>query len=326
MGLMHMRVPVTSAPVRQESSLPGLLGLAQPEFESRMSEALEVVEGRLRGHVSGAPRPGVADVSDLLGGSAGGRLRPFLVLLGAEFGESWENGVTEAAVMVELLHVSSVTGAESGADWLLARSAQLAAGLGPRALELNARTAGRLVGAQLRQLAGPAPGEDPVAHYFEVTAGATAALLSLSLGVGALQAGTRADWVRALIGYGEHLGAALRIADDLLAVTAPAGGDGARGDPFTGAPGLPRLLARTDTTARGAELRRLVTDGATTEAARRRALELLRASPATRRAEAALHERLAAAVSAVGILPPLPARRALYALCDVVALRTGLIR
>jgi heptaprenyl diphosphate synthase len=294
-----------------------------------MSEALDVVEDRLQDCLCNAPEPGFAALSDRIARADDGRLRPLLVLLGAEFGKSWGDGVIQAAVMVELLHISSVAGAHPstapGTDWLLARSAQLAAGLGPHALRLNAQTAGRLVGGQLRQLAGPAPGEDPVAHYFEVTASATASVLSLSLGVGALQAANPDRWVQDLIGYGEHLGVALHIADDLLVATAPAAdtGDAPARDPFAPTPGLPALLARTDTTARGAELRRLLTTDAMTEATRQRALELLRTAPATRRAETALHQRLTAAVAAVGVLPSVPARRALYALVDFVALRTS---
>ncbi|GCB51415.1 polyprenyl synthetase family protein [Streptomyces sp. NL15-2K] len=279
-----------------------------------MGEALDAVGERLRDH--GDDRLVMTDER---------RLRSLLVRLGAEFGASGRDGVAQAAVMVELLHRASAADAHRGdvlrPDRLLARSAQLAAGLGTSVLQLHAQTAGRLAAGQMRELAGPAPGEDPVARYFEVAAGRTAALFALSLGSGALQAATPDRCVRALTDYGEHLGVALRIAEDLLATTAPAARTGhAPGkDPFDGAPGLPVLLARADTSARGAELRGLLTGDMPDEAARRRALELLRTAPATRRAEAALSGRLAAAVAALGVLPPLPARTTLHALCDLVA-------
>ncbi|WP_330330516.1 polyprenyl synthetase family protein [Streptomyces sp. NBC_00536] len=333
-----------------DSGVLGRLRLDDPEFESRLGEALAGAEKLLQDSARGADDPRIADLTGHLAAAGGKRMRPVLVLLGAEFGDPWRHGVLQAAVIAELVHLSSLyhddvmdeaatrhgvpsanvrwghRTAVFGGDWLLARSAQLAADLGPHALRLNAETAGRLVAGQLRELTGPAPDEDPVSHYFQVTAGKTAALLSMSLGIGALQAEAPEPYVRALTEYGEHLGAAFQIADDLLDLAAPAEATGKeRGkDLLAGVPSLPVLLALADRDPGNAELRALLADGPVTDpAAHRRALELFTDAPATARAEAIMHQRLAVARDALGLLPRCTARRALDALCDFVAFRTS---
>ncbi|HWM38699.1 MAG TPA: polyprenyl synthetase family protein [Streptomyces sp.] len=324
--------------------------MEEPEFESGMHEALATAEKWLQDCAHSAPDPRIAVLTGHLAAAGGKRLRPLLVLLGAEFGEPWRDGVTQAAVIAELVHISSLYhddimdgavtrhGVDSvnarwgnrtavlGGDWLLARAAQLAADLGSGAVHLNAQTAGRLVAGQLRELTGPAPGEDPVEHYFEVTAGKTAALLSMSLGIGALQSGAPAQQVSALIEYGEQLGIAFQIADDLLDLSAPAELTGKEQgkDLLAGVPSLPVLLAEAGDDEADAELRALLADGPTeAPAVHRRALELFRRSPATAEAEVLMHQRLDLARSSLDVLPPLPAQRALTALCDFVARRTA---
>ncbi|MTE22579.1 polyprenyl synthetase family protein [Streptomyces sp. TRM43335] len=332
------------------SVLLSRLGPNRPDFEARLSEALAAAERRLRACSRDASDPRVAELTGHLTATGGKRLRTLLALLAAEFGDPSREGVVQAAVVAELVHVASLYHddvvdraatrhgvstanvlwgnrmAVLGGDWLLARAARLAADLVPRALGLNADTANRLIAGQLRELAGPAPGEDPVEHYFQVTAGKTAALLAMSLGVGALQAGAPDAVVDVLIEYGEQLGIAFQIADDLLDLASPEAFTGKeRGkDLLAGVPSLPVLLAREDTDPRDAELRELIEAGSAAGGDwHLRVLELFSASRATARAEAIMHQRLARAKEALESLPPLPARRTLDALCDFVAFRTG---
>ncbi|MFI5775163.1 polyprenyl synthetase family protein [Streptomyces sp. NPDC051658] len=349
MGVNQMCEAPISAPGRPAGIL-GQLGLREAEFETGMHEALAVAEKWLQDCAHDAPDPRIAALTGHLAAAGGKRLRPLLVLLGAEFGDPWQDGVIQAAVIAELVHISSLyhddimdgattrhgvvsanarwgdRAAVLGGDWLLARAARLAAGLVPAAIDLNARTADRLVSGQLCELTGPAPGEDPVAHYFEVTAGKTAALLAMSLGIGALQAGAPASQVAALTGYGEQLGIAFQIADDLLDLSAPAELTGKEQgkDLLAGVPSLPVLLVRAGDDTVDGELRALLADGAgASPDAHRRALELFRRSPVTAEAEELMHRRLERARACLGELPPLPARRALTALCDFVARRTA---
>ncbi|MET9921048.1 polyprenyl synthetase family protein [Streptomyces sp. NPDC006435] len=339
-----------TATVPPGSELLGHMALGEPEFETRITESLIATEKRLLDCVSSAPDPRVAALTAHLAAAGGKRLRPLLVLLGAEFGESFRDGVTEAAVIAEIVHISSLYhddvmdgatmrhGVQSvnarwgerlavaGGNWLLARAARLASGLGPEVVRFNAEVASLLVAGQLGELMGPGPDEDPVAHFFQVTEGKTAALFSMATAIGALQAGAPDRYCRALTEYGKQLGVAFQISDDLLDLDAPAARTGKEQgkDLMAGVPSLPVLLARQDTSPEGAELRELLADGPVEGAgARRRALELFRASPAPARARDLLHGRLDAARAELALLPQCPARRALDALCGYVALRTG---
>jgi heptaprenyl diphosphate synthase len=329
--------------------LIGRLALDEPEFEARMRESLERAEKWLRASAQDALDPRVGALTGHLAEAGGKRLRPLLVLLGAEFGDPCADGVTQAAAIAELVHIASLyhddvmdgaatrhgvpsvharfgeRAAVLGGDWLLARAAQLAAELGPAAVHLNAQAAGRLVAGQLRELAGPAPDEDRVTHYFHVAAGKTAALLAMALGIGAVQAGAPAPAAAALTECGEQLGIAFQIADDLLDLTSPAELTGKeRGkDLLAGVASLPVLLAREGTDPADAELRALLAAGPVPPAALPRALELFARSAALAETEAVMHRRLDRARTALAGLPDLPARRALLALCDYVALRTS---
>ncbi|WP_330301217.1 polyprenyl synthetase family protein [Streptomyces sp. NBC_00503] len=325
------------------------LALDEPEFETRMRESLARAEKWLQATAHESLDPRVAAITGHLADAGGKRLRPLLVLLGAEFGDPWAHGVTQAAAIAELVHIASLyhddvmdgaatrhgvpsvharwgeRAAVLGGDWLLARAAQLAAELGPAAVHLNAQAAGRLVAGQLRELAGPAPDEDPVTHYFHVAAGKTAALLAMSLGIGAVQAAAPAPVAAALTECGEQLGIAFQIADDLLDLTSPAELTGKeRGkDLLAGVQSLPVLLAREGDAPAEAGLRDLLDAGPVPAAALPRALELFERSQALAETEAVMHRRLDRARTALAGLPDLPARRALLALCDYVALRTS---
>ncbi|MDG9720223.1 polyprenyl synthetase family protein [Streptomyces sp. DH24] len=326
------------------------LGPDEPKFQARVGEALDHVESLLRACTRDAADPRVAALTGHLAATGGKRMRPLLVLLAAEFGDPAREGVAQAAVVAELVHLASLYhddvvdraatrhGAPSanalwgnrpailGGDWLLARAARLSADLVPEALALNSRTASRIVAGQMRELVGPVPGEDPVTHYFRVTAGKTAALLAMSLGVGAHQSGTSPDVADALIEYGEQLGIVFQIADDLLDLFSPAASSGKEQgkDLLIGVPSLPVLLARESTDPRDAELRELLAAGPVAGAGRhRRALDLFAVSQAAVRTRTIMHQRLALARTALDALPPLPARDALDALCDFVARRTG---
>lgn len=346
-------VPVTVASDGDRPYATGLLsrlGPGTPCFQDRLGRGLAEAERLLRERTRDASDHRVRMLTGHLAATGGKRIRPLLVLLAAEFGDPGSEGVSRAAVVVELVHLASLYhddvvdraatrhGAASanalwgdraaalGGDWLLARAARLSADLVPDALALNARTANRIVDGQLLELAGPGPGDDPVAHYFRVAAGKTAALMAMSLGVGAFQARAPRAVADALVEYGEQLGLAFQIADDLLDLRSPEAASGKEQgrDLLAGVPSLPVLLARAGTDACDAELRELLAAGpAAGEGWHRHALKLFSGSRAAARAEALMRRRLDRARAALGVLPPLPARRTLDALCDFVALRTG---
>ncbi|MFC5668747.1 polyprenyl synthetase family protein [Streptomyces incanus] len=337
---------VLSAPER--GSLVSGLAADDPALRDRLAERLRTVEQRLQEHTARTADPRIAPLVGHLVATGGKRLRPLLVLLGAEFGDPESEGVIDAAVLAELVHVSSLyhddvideAGTRHGADsanvrwgnrravfagdWLLAQAARLACELGPRAVRLNATTAGRLVRGQSLELLGPQPGTAPLDHYFQVTAGKSASLIVLSLQLGALQAGAPGAYVDVLTEYGEQLGLAFQMSDDLLDIGSPASASGKEPgmDVEAGVLSLPVLLALADDDPGDGELRALIAAGpAAGTRPHRRALELLRDSAALATAAAMRDERLALARTALGVLPRTPARRILGALCDFVAHR-----
>jgi heptaprenyl diphosphate synthase len=340
------------APPRQEgrSALVHRLAQDDPGLEHRLCAGLDAVEEQLSAGSGDAADPRTAELTRHLTAAGGKRLRPLMVLLGAEFGAPERPGVVRAAVITELLHVSSLhhddvmDGAtrrhgvpSANARWgsrlavlagdlLLARASRLSADLGDEAVSLYAEVAGRLVLGQQHELTGPGPGEDAVDHYFRVISGKTAALIAASLRMGAQQAGAPQDVQRALASYGHELGLAFQMADDLLDVkasTARMGKEQGR-DLAAGVASLPVLLALADRTEHGEPLRRLLTTGPTTDpAAHRRALRLFHDSPALARGEEMMHDRLDAARASLAALPDQPARRALHALSRFVSDQVG---
>ncbi|CAL9398937.1 polyprenyl synthetase family protein [Streptomyces sp. enrichment culture] len=339
---------VLSAPER--GSLLSELAAGDPALRDRLTERLRSVERCLRERTARTADPRVAELVGHVVATGGKRLRPLLVLLGAEFGEAGREGVVDAAVLAELVHASSLyhddvidgAGTRHGAasanarwgerravfagDWLLAQASRTACGLGPEAVRANAAAAGRLVRGQSLELLGPGPGVAPLDHYFQVISGKSASLFALALRLGALQAGAPGEHADALAEYGEQLGLAFQISDDLLDVgsTARATGKEPGMDVGAGVLSLPVLLALAGDAPGDGELRALIAAGpAAGTPPHRRALELLRDSAAFAGAGALRDERLELARTALAALPGTPARGALERLCDFVAHRVG---
>lgn len=343
-------LPPQGRSAQQPDRLVDAITIADPELEARLRRRLAEVEQRLLECTHGDGSAPAADATSHLVAAGGKRMRPLLALLGAEFGDPGAAGIVDAAVITELVHVASLHhddvmdaaptrhGAPSvNARWgntiavltgdrLLARIAKLAAGLGDGALRLYADTANRLVRGQLRELSGPAGPDDQPAHYFAVIADKSGSLISASVRLGARQAGAPHSAELALAEFGEYLGTAFQISDDLIDITSERSQSGKQPgtDLALGIPTLPVIFALNDTGAEGRELRELLEDGALgDEALRGRALDLLRSSPALDQARAVLNDHLDRARAALAELPPGPAVPALAALCDLITDRTG---
>lgn len=93
---------------RATGTLLAQLELEDAELSARLAVGLGAAEKELQDTTAAAADPRVAELTGHLAAFGGKRLRPLLVLLGAEFGEPWRAGVTEAAVIAELVHVSSL--------------------------------------------------------------------------------------------------------------------------------------------------------------------------------------------------------------------------
>ncbi|MEW1774313.1 polyprenyl synthetase family protein [Streptomyces sp. NPDC086777] len=113
-----------------------------------------------------------------------------------------------------------------------------------RAVGLLARAGGRMARGVAREL-DPVPAPDVVGGYLEMVRLKTGALLSACCATGAVLGGGSPEQARALAGYGEALGVAFQIRDDLLPYGPEAGREGkpADSDLRNDRPSLPLLLA-----------------------------------------------------------------------------------
>jgi heptaprenyl diphosphate synthase len=137
-----------------------------------------------------------------------------------------------------------------------------------------------------------------------------------------MMAGAPADVVETLAAYGEAIGVAFQLSDDLIDVLSDAGQSGKTPgtDLREGIATLPVLLARADGDR---DLLSVLEADLTTDAALAQALAALRAHPAMDQARARLVAYVEDARAVAGSLPTGAARDALLALADYVLERTG---
>ena len=319
-----------------------ILGIpaVDPAFEAAVTAELEEVEERLTEAVKSDDAL-LASAARHLVVAGGKRFRPLLALTAGHFGDADAPGVVDSAVVVELTHVATLyhddvmdeaalrRGAPSAnALWgntVAILTADIAADLGTESVRIQARTFERLVQGQLRETLGPRDNEDPVAHYLGVLSDKTASLIATSARLGAMHAGVGADDVDVLARFGEHIGMAFQLADDVLDIASESAvlGKTSGTDLRAGVATLPVLYARQSTDSADARLRALLDGPLVDEAGHAEVLRLLRTHPAMARARAVVRRHADDARAVLAALPDLPARRALEALCDSVVTRTA---
>ncbi|MSX69828.1 MAG: polyprenyl synthetase family protein, partial [Actinobacteria bacterium] len=103
-------------------------------------------------------------------------------------------------------------------DYLFAKASQLLADLGPEAVRLQAKTFERLVIGQINETQGKTAGLSMIDHYLQVVSDKTGSLIATSARFGALLSGAEPKVVDVLTKFGEKVGIAFQIADDLLDV------------------------------------------------------------------------------------------------------------
>jgi heptaprenyl diphosphate synthase len=326
------------------------LGYVVPDaaLERELRGGLQAVEALLRESVKSS-YPFVTETSRHLVDAGGKRFRPLLVLLASHFADPAAPGVVPAAVVVELTHLATLyhddvmdeaqlrRGAPSAnarwgntiailtGDFLFARASDILADLGPECVRIQARTFERLVHGQIRETVGPEDGADPLDHYLRVVADKTGSLIGTSARFGAMLSGADETTTEVLTRYGERIGVAFQLSDDLLDVVSDSGESGKTPgtDLREGVATLPTLLVRRDGDAGSARLRQLLAGPLTDAPVHAEALELLRAHPAMAEARATLQSWADEARQAIGPLPECPAKDALVALAEYVVARTG---
>src|SRR5688500_19241201 len=215
--------------------------LPEGELGAALAAGLADVEAELTMAV-GSEHPFVREAAGHLMSAGGKRFRPMPALLAAQLADARAPEVIRAAVVCELTHLATLyhddvmaeAAVRRGAptansrssnsiailtgDLLFARASDLLADLGPEAVRIQAQTFERLVTGQIRETVGPQSGTDPVAHHLGVLADKTGSLVATSARFGASFAGGDAPLVAALAAFGEEVGVAVQLSDDLLGV------------------------------------------------------------------------------------------------------------
>ena len=337
-------------PVATGLARPLGFDIADPALEARILATLSDVETRLH-EVVHSDDPLIAEASVHLVDAGGKRFRPLLVALAAQFGDSTSPDVVDAAIVVELTHLATLyhddvmdeavvrRGAPSAnsrwtnsvailvGDFLFSRAASVAADLGEGAVKIQADTFSRLVHGQIAETVGPRD-SDPVEHYLHVIAEKTGSLIATSARFGAMFARTPAAQVEALARYGETIGIAFQLSDDLLDISSDSEESGKTPgtDLREGVPTLPVLyaLANDDGDPDSVRLREILAAGPITDDDQHQeALRLLRASSAFKQARATVRAYAEAGRTQLGALPPGTPRDALESMCDFIADRTS---
>ena len=322
--------------------------LPEGDLGVAMAEGLARVESALAEAV-GSEHAFIREAAGHLMSAGGKRFRPMLALLAAQLGDPEAPGVTEAAVVCELTHLATLyhddvmdeavvrRGAPSAnsrwtnsiailtGDLLFARASDLLADLGPEAVRIQAQTFERLVTGQIRETVGAEPGVDPIAHYLDVLADKTGSLVATSARFGARFAGLDETLVRELTAFGEEVGVAFQLSDDLLDIVSQGGTSGKSPgtDLREGIATLPALFALAGDDPAEARLRELVARPVTDDDEHAEALELLRSSAALERANEVLAQYADRARARLAGVPAGDVRDALSALCDYVVTRTS---
>ena len=325
----------------------GIPGIA-PELEAELKIGMQKVEDLLHSHIQG-DYPLVEETSRHLVAAGGKRLRPLLTLLASYYGDKNRFGIIESAVVCELTHVAtlyhddvmdearlrrSVESANSRwgntvailtGDYLFAKVSALLADIGPEAVRLQASTFERLVIGQIMETQGPQNGEDALAHYLQVVADKTGSLISASARFGAMVAGAPDEVKETLTVFGEKIGVAFQLADDIIDITSESlqSGKTPGTDLREGVPTLVTLNILKSTRPEDSQLRKLLSGPIKDEKKVADVLKQLRQHPALEESREQLHQVAREARAALGPLPVNDVTGALFLLCDAIVDRSA---
>lgn len=328
-----------------------LFDLADPGLAAAVKTGLDRVEDVLHTVVHSDVEFVRATALHLV--EAGGkRIRPLFTLLAAQFGDPERIDVVTAAAAVELVHIATLyhddvmdeatmrrgavsanarwdnTVAILAGDYLFAHASRLVSDLGTDAARIIAETFAELVSGQMRETIGPAPGEDRIDHYLSVIGQKTGSLIATAGRFGGMCSGAPETYVQAMRRYGEIVGAAFQISDDVIDIASPATESGKTPgtDLREGVHTLPTLYALAEqdpSDPDGKRLRELLGRPLSDDDEVTEALSLLRESSALPRARKTLSDYADQAREVLRVLPDCPAREALRSMADYLVDRTG---
>jgi heptaprenyl diphosphate synthase len=326
--------------------IPGLESSDSP-LESQIAARLDRVEEELE--------KAVAADSDLLSATAryllqagGKRFRPMLVLLAGYFGDPADPRLIPGSVAIELSHLATLyhddvidesadrrgvpsanarwdnTVAILTGDYLFALASEMSADLGPDVCRLLARTITILCDGQIREVDAAGSLEQDEDGYLEVIRRKTGSLIATSCRLGGVLSDAAPEHVETLEAFGESLGLAFQLSDDIMDITSTQLelGKEPGTDMKEGVYTLPVLHALHRGPDRQ-ELRHLLAQGAPDGARLVRALQIVRGEGSIRHARRAVGAEVRRAVGLAKQLPDGAARDALVQLTRFLAIRCG---
>lgn len=330
-----------------ESPLGGLA--VDSALDESLSRSLQEVETELRAAIV-SDYPFVTETSRHLVDAGGKRFRPLLTLLASHLGPDPGNpDVIKSAVVVELTHLATLyhddvmdeaqlrRGAPSAnsrwdntvailtGDFLFARASDILADLGPEAVRIQAQTFERLCTGQIRETVGPDDGVDAVKHHLHVLSDKTGSLIATAGRFGTMMSGADAETIEIMSRFGEAIGVAFQLADDIVDITSDSSQSGKTPgtDLREGVPTLTALFARASLDPDDQALIEMLGRPLPDPQEHARALSLLRGHEALTLAREEARRWAADARRTLAPLPDESPRRALEALCDYVVNRTG---
>ncbi|MCQ9385592.1 polyprenyl synthetase family protein [Brevibacterium moorei] len=339
--------PASPAPATTTQAIS--MGMGAVALE--LADYLEQVEDVL-GAAARQTDPLVDAAAHHLMNAGGKRARPMLVLMAAGLGDRDRPQVITAAAAVELTHLATLyhddvmdeapvrRGATAAqhvwgnnvailtGDLLFAKASLLSADLGPRAVVLQAETFERLVLGQLHETIGPVDGADPLRHHLGVLADKTGSLIAAATEFGLLASGAPEEYIAPLRSFGERVGVAFQLADDIIDLdSAPDQSGKTPGtDLREGVPTLPMLYVRAAAAAGDADAVRVVElmdrDLSSDEALETARVALV-AHPAMERARAEARRWVTAALDDLAPLPAGGVKDDLIAFAHQVVNRVG---
>ena len=228
------------------------------KLQTLLAEDMEAVNALIRDRMASEHAPRIPEVTAHLVEAGGKRLRPMLTLAAAQIcGYDGDNHVKLAAT-VEFIHTATLlhddvvdeSGQRRGrptanllwdnkssvlvGDYLLSRSFQLMVETGNlQVLDILANASATIAEGEVLQLTAAQDLRTGEAVYLQVVRGKTAALFSAACEVGGVIADAPEAQTQALFDYGDALGIAFQIVDDLLDYAGDTGATGKNlGDDF----------------------------------------------------------------------------------------------
>ena len=228
------------------------------QLASHLAAGMEAVNALIGERMASEHAPRIPQVTAHLVGAGGKRLRPMLTLAAAELCGYDGPFHVHLAATVEFIHTATLLhddvvdeskqrrGRPTAnllwdnkssvlvGDYLFARAFQLMVEPGNlRVLEILSNAAATIAEGEVLQLSAAQDLKTDEGIYLKVVRGKTAALFSAATESGGVLAGATAAQVQALFDYGDALGIAFQIVDDLLDYEGDSGATGKNiGDDF----------------------------------------------------------------------------------------------